>query len=97
MEMACMVSLVIVLFSFATMLKRFSQCLAIHERQPGRFVLHLAFNHFQTIGMRRLVGEGFKSRFVTGERLEAMLKVRVSNALDCFHDSPYLCSVFRRT
>jgi len=26
--------------------------------------------------MRRLVSEGVKNRFVTGERLEAMLKVR---------------------
>jgi hypothetical protein len=45
---------------------------AIQDRRPGRFVRHLDFNHFRTIGMRRLVGEG---RFVTGERLEAMLKV----------------------
>jgi len=51
---------------------------AIHDRRPGRFVRHLDFNHFRTIGMRRLVGESFKNRFVTGERLEAMLKVRVS-------------------
>lgn len=42
--------------------------------------------------MRRLVGEGFKNRFVTGERLEAMLKVRVSNAFVSFRDSP----LFRR-
>jgi len=47
---------------------------AIHDRRPGRFVRHLDFNHFRTIGMRRLVGEGFNNRFVTGERLEAMLK-----------------------
>jgi hypothetical protein len=33
------------------------------------------FNHFRAIGLRRLVGEGVSNRFVTGERLEAMLKV----------------------
>jgi hypothetical protein len=49
---------------------------AIHGRRPGRFVRHLDFNHFRTIGMRRLVGEGVKNRFVTGERLEGILKVR---------------------
>lgn len=49
---------------------------AIQDRRPGRFVRHLDFNHFRTIGMRRLVGEGVNNRFVTGERLEAMLKVR---------------------
>ena len=48
---------------------------AIQDRRPGRFVRHLDFNHFRTIGMRRLVGEGVSNRFVTGERLEAMLKV----------------------
>ncbi|KAI0262838.1 hypothetical protein BGY98DRAFT_1048708 [Russula aff. rugulosa BPL654] len=47
---------------------------AIQDRRPGRFVRHLDFNHFRTIGMRRLVGEGVNNRFVTGERLEAMLK-----------------------
>jgi hypothetical protein len=49
---------------------------AIHDRRPGRFVRHLDFNHFRTIGMRRLVGESFNNRFVTGERLENILKVR---------------------
>lgn len=48
---------------------------AIQDRRPGRFVRHLDFNHFRTIGMRRLVGEGVNNRFVTGDRLEAMLKV----------------------
>ena len=52
---------------------------AIQDRRPGRFVRHLDFNHFRTIGMRRLVGEGVNNRFVTGERLEAMLKVRSSS------------------
>jgi len=41
---------------------------------PGRFVRHLDFNHFRTIGMRRSVEEGVNSRFVTGERVEAVLK-----------------------
>jgi hypothetical protein len=47
---------------------------ALQDRRPGRFVRHLDFNHFRTIGMRRLVGDGVNNRFVTGERLEAMLK-----------------------
>jgi len=54
---------------------------AIYDRRPGRFVRHLYFNHFRAIGMRRLVGECFANRFVTGERLEVVLKVRaVSHA-----------------
>jgi hypothetical protein len=52
---------------------------AIQDRRPGRFVRHLDFNHFRTIGMRRLVGDGVSNRFVTGDRLEAMLKVRSSS------------------
>ncbi|KAH9994792.1 hypothetical protein BJV77DRAFT_993119 [Russula vinacea] len=47
---------------------------ALQDRRPGRFVRHLDFNHFRTIGMRRLVGDGVNNRFVTGERLEAMIK-----------------------
>jgi hypothetical protein len=35
------------------------------------------FNHFRTIGMRRSVEEGVTRRFVTGERVEALLKVRL--------------------
>ncbi|TFY79211.1 hypothetical protein EWM64_g4799 [Hericium alpestre] len=46
----------------------------VHDPRPGRFVRHLDFNHFRTIGMRRSVQEGVSSRFVTGERLEAVLK-----------------------
>jgi hypothetical protein len=46
-----------------------------HDPRPGRFVRHLDFNHFRTIGMRRSVDEGVNSRFVTGERIEAVLKV----------------------
>ncbi|KAG2017911.1 hypothetical protein CC2G_007372 [Coprinopsis cinerea AmutBmut pab1-1] len=44
------------------------------DPRPGRFVRHLDFNHFRTIGMRRSVEEGVNSRFVTGERIEAVLK-----------------------
>ncbi|ESK89042.1 leucine rich repeat domain protein [Moniliophthora roreri MCA 2997] len=45
-----------------------------HDPSPGRFVQHLDFNHFRTIGMRRSVDEGVNSRFVTGDRVEAVLK-----------------------
>ncbi|CAA7267141.1 unnamed protein product [Cyclocybe aegerita] len=44
------------------------------DPRPGRFVRHLDFNHFRTIGMRRSVEEGVNSRFVTGDRVEAVLK-----------------------
>ncbi|KAH8100104.1 hypothetical protein BXZ70DRAFT_893997 [Cristinia sonorae] len=47
---------------------------APHDPRPGRFILHLDFNHFRTIGMRRSVEEGFNNRFVTGDRLKAVLK-----------------------
>ncbi len=46
------------------------------DPRPGRHVQHLDFNHFRTIGMRRSVEEGVNSRFVTGDRVEAILKVR---------------------
>ncbi|KAH7884520.1 hypothetical protein F5I97DRAFT_1830969 [Phlebopus sp. FC_14] len=46
----------------------------LHDPRPGRFVRHIDFNHFRTIGMRRSVEEGVTSRFVTGERVEALLK-----------------------
>ena len=39
---------------------------------------HLDFNHFRTIGMRRLVEEGVTSRFVTGDRIVTILKVSYS-------------------
>ncbi|KAG6810491.1 hypothetical protein H0H92_011671 [Tricholoma furcatifolium] len=45
-----------------------------HDPRPGRFVRHLDFNHFRTIGMRRSIDEGVHGRFVTGERVEAILK-----------------------
>lgn len=45
------------------------------DTRPGRFIRHLDFNHFRTIGMRRSVEEGVNSRFVTGDRVEAVLKV----------------------
>ncbi|KZT29879.1 hypothetical protein NEOLEDRAFT_1106557 [Neolentinus lepideus HHB14362 ss-1] len=44
------------------------------DPRPGRYLRHLDFNHFRTIGMRRSVEEGLNSRFVTGGRLEAILK-----------------------
>jgi hypothetical protein len=46
------------------------------DNRPARHILHLDFNQFRTIGMRRSVHEGVHSRFVTGERLELALKVR---------------------
>jgi hypothetical protein len=46
-----------------------------YDPRPGRFVRHLDFNHFRTIGMRRSVEEGLNSRFVTGDRVQAVLKV----------------------
>jgi hypothetical protein len=49
-----------------------------HDPHPGRFVRHLDFNHFRTIGMRRSVEEGVNSRFVTGDRIRAVLKVSYS-------------------
>ncbi|OBZ72117.1 hypothetical protein A0H81_07807 [Grifola frondosa] len=45
-----------------------------HDPHPGRFIRHLDFNYFRTIGMRRSVEEGVNNRFVTGDRLEAVLK-----------------------
>ncbi|EJF64653.1 hypothetical protein DICSQDRAFT_99909 [Dichomitus squalens LYAD-421 SS1] len=44
------------------------------DPHPGRLVWHLDFNHFRTIGMRRSVEEGVNNRFVTGDRLVAVLK-----------------------
>ncbi|KAF8896267.1 hypothetical protein BD779DRAFT_1494941 [Infundibulicybe gibba] len=44
------------------------------DPRPGRFVRHLDFNHFRTIGMRRSIDEGVNSRFVTGDRVEAVIK-----------------------
>ncbi|KAI6169138.1 hypothetical protein EDD17DRAFT_1525582 [Pisolithus thermaeus] len=46
----------------------------VHDPRPGRFIRHVDFNHFRTIGMRRSVEEGVNSRFVTGQRVEAILK-----------------------
>ncbi|KAG5726553.1 hypothetical protein E4T56_gene4684 [Termitomyces sp. T112] len=45
-----------------------------NDPRPGRFVRHLDFNHFRTIGMRRSIDEGVHGRFVTGDRVEAILK-----------------------
>ncbi|KAF9476693.1 hypothetical protein BDN70DRAFT_811885 [Pholiota conissans] len=44
------------------------------DPRPGQYVRHLDFNHFRTIGMRRSVDEGVNSRFVTGDRVQAVLK-----------------------
>ncbi|KAL4247199.1 F-box domain-containing protein [Abortiporus biennis] len=44
------------------------------DPHPGRFIHHLDFNHFRTIGMRRSVEEGVNNRFVTGDRLQSVLK-----------------------
>ena len=47
----------------------------LQDPHPGRFVRHIDFTHFRTIGMRRSIEEGVTGRFVTGERLLAVLKV----------------------
>lgn len=52
-----------------------------HDPRPGRFIRHLDFNHFRTIGMRRLVDEGVNNRFVTGDRLQSILKVCLTTPL----------------
>ncbi|KAJ7104213.1 hypothetical protein B0H15DRAFT_14756 [Mycena belliarum] len=44
------------------------------DPRPGRFVRHLDFNHFRTLGMRRSVEEGVNSPFVTSFRVEAVIK-----------------------
>ncbi|KAJ7170614.1 hypothetical protein C8R43DRAFT_875744 [Mycena crocata] len=44
------------------------------DPRPGRFVRHLDFNHFRTLGMRRSVEEGVNSPFVTSYRVEAIIK-----------------------
>ena len=46
------------------------------DTHPGRLIHHLDFTHFRTIGMRRSLEEGVTGRFVTPERLLAILKVR---------------------
>lgn len=52
-----------------------------NDPRPGRYVRHLDFNHFRTIGMRRSVEEGVNSRFVTGDRVQAVLKVCLASLL----------------
>jgi hypothetical protein len=47
------------------------------DPRPGRYVQHLDFNHFRTIGMRRSVEEGINNPLVTGDRIQAVLKVRL--------------------
>ena len=46
------------------------------DPRPGRYVQHLDFNHFRTIGVRRSVEEGINNPLVTGDRLQAVVKVR---------------------
>jgi hypothetical protein len=55
---------------------------APYDTRWGRFVTRLDFNHFRTINMRRSVEDGVKNRFVTGDRLEALLKVNRSDLKD---------------
>ena len=45
------------------------------DTRPARHILHLDFNHFRAIGMRRSVGEAAHGSAVTGERLLLALKV----------------------
>lgn len=47
----------------------------LQDPRPGRFIRHIDFSHFRTIGMRRSVEESVTSRFVTGDRVETILKV----------------------
>ncbi|KAJ7227128.1 hypothetical protein GGX14DRAFT_628320, partial [Mycena pura] len=45
-----------------------------NDPRPGRFVRHLDFNHFRTLGMRRSIEEGVNSPFVTSHRVMAIVK-----------------------
>jgi hypothetical protein len=47
----------------------------VDDPHPARHIQHLDFNHFRTIGMRRLVEEGVSNRFVTADRLYRILQV----------------------
>ncbi|KAJ7196946.1 hypothetical protein GGX14DRAFT_671333 [Mycena pura] len=47
---------------------------APNDPRPGRFVRHLDFNHFRTLGMRRSIEEGINSPFVTSHRVMAIVK-----------------------
>ncbi|KAF8625548.1 hypothetical protein AX15_005315 [Amanita polypyramis BW_CC] len=73
------------------------------DPRPGRFVRHLDFNHFRTIGMRRLIEEGVNSRFVTGDRVQAILKEMpnltafgATEYMDGALTLPVLCELFLR-
>jgi len=46
----------------------------VNDQHPGRHIRHLDFNHFRTIGMRRLVEEGVSNRFVTSDRVYSLLQ-----------------------
>ncbi|KIJ52608.1 hypothetical protein M422DRAFT_26181 [Sphaerobolus stellatus SS14] len=58
------------------------------DHRPGRHTRSLDFNHFRTIGMRRSVGEGMQNRYVTGGRLERVLKEMVN--LQSFGATEYM-------
>ena len=67
----------------------------LKDPRPGRFVRQLDFNHFRTIGMRRSVEEGVNSRFVTGDRVQAVLMVLIfrrhlMSLLTLFQETPNL-------
>ncbi|KAF9815606.1 hypothetical protein IEO21_04466 [Rhodonia placenta] len=64
----------------------------------GHLVHQLDFNHFRTIGMRRSVEEGVNNRFVTGSRLESVLKEMpslVAFGATEYMDSALTCPVLR--
>ncbi|KIK80911.1 hypothetical protein PAXRUDRAFT_28033 [Paxillus rubicundulus Ve08.2h10] len=46
----------------------------LYDSNPGWYVQYMDFNQFRTIGMRRSVEESATGRFVTGERIQALLK-----------------------
>ena len=41
---------------------------------PGPYIRHLSFNNFRTIGSRRTLDEAVRGRYVTGGRLEGVIK-----------------------
>jgi hypothetical protein len=60
----------------------------VDDPHPARHIQHLDFNHFRTIGMRRLVEEGVSNRFVTADRLYRILQV-CSFFLPCSHHATH--------
>jgi hypothetical protein len=49
--------------------------------EPGPYIRHLSFSNFRTIGSGRTHEEAVRGRFVTGGRLEGVIKVRLAIAL----------------